>query len=82
MTPRRERARADVHHVFVCDVRVGEYDLVDLVLANELLERGFRQDRDTFRIQRSRQLGGVAAAVMFGICVAVNATTSWAGLSR
>ena len=58
----RERARADVHHVLVRHVRVGEDDDVDLVLADELLERGLGQDRNAFRIQRPRQLGGVTCA--------------------
>ena len=59
----RERARADVHDVFVRDVGVGEDDDVDLVFADELLQRRLRQDRNSFRIQRPRQLGGVAAVV-------------------
>ena len=60
---RRQRARADVHHVLVRHVRVGEDDHVDLVLADELLERGLRQDRNALWIQRPRQRGGVPAIV-------------------
>ena len=60
---RRERARPDVHDVLVRDVGVGEDDDVDLMFADELLQRRLRQDRNPFRIQRARQFGGVAAVV-------------------
>ena len=42
-----ERTRADVHHVLVRHVRVGEDDVVDLMLADEFLERGLGQDRNS-----------------------------------
>ena len=58
-----QRARPDVHHVLVRHVRIGEHHFVDLVLADHFLERGLRQDRNSLRIQRPRQLGGVDAAV-------------------
>jgi hypothetical protein len=52
-----------VHDVLVRHVGIREHDGVDLVLAHELFERRFRQDRDSVRIQRPRQLGGVAASI-------------------
>ena len=60
---RRERTRADVHHVLVRHVRVGEDDVVDLMLPHELLERGLGQDRNPFRIQRPGELGRIPAPV-------------------
>ena len=47
---RRERARGDVHHVLVRDVRVREHDLVRCVLGDDLLELGLGPDRDAHRI--------------------------------
>ena len=52
-----------MHHVLVRDVRVGEDDLVDLVLAHELLELGLGQDRDPVRIELPCELGGIDAPV-------------------
>ena len=53
-----ERARRDVHHVLVRHVRVGEDDLVDLVLADQLLELGLRADRDAVGIELAGEQRG------------------------
>jgi hypothetical protein len=52
-----------VHHALVGHVGIGEDDLVDLVLADKLLEGRLGQDRDSLRVQRPRQLGGVETPV-------------------
>jgi len=44
-------------------VRVGEDDVVDLMLADELLEGGLGQDRNSVRIQRTGELGRILAPV-------------------
>ena len=61
--PGRERARADVHHVLVRDVRVGEDDLVDLVLADQVAELGLGPDRDPVRVEIAGEQGRVDAPV-------------------
>ena len=58
-----ERTRPDVHHVLVRDVRVREHDLVDLVLADQLLESRLRKNGNALRIQRSGKRGRINAAV-------------------
>jgi hypothetical protein len=52
-----------VHDVLVRHVGVREHDLVDLVLAHELLERRLGKDRNAVGIERPRQFSGVAATV-------------------
>ena len=49
-----------MHDVLVRDVRVREHDLVDLVLAYELLERVLGDDRNAVGIERAGELGRVA----------------------
>ena len=53
-----EGARPDVHHVLVRHVRVREDDLVDLVLADDALEVGLREDRDPSGTRRRRAARG------------------------
>jgi hypothetical protein len=61
--PGGERARGDVHHVLVGHVRVREDDLVDIVLADELLELGLRVDRDPGGVEVAGELLRVAPPV-------------------
>jgi hypothetical protein len=58
-----ERARRDVHHVLVRDVRVREDDLVHVVPGDQLLELRLRRDRNPVRIQLARQLLRIDAPV-------------------
>jgi hypothetical protein len=60
---RGQDPRADVHHVLVGHVGVGEHDLVDVVLAHQLLELGLRVDGDPGGIEMSCELRRIAAAV-------------------
>jgi hypothetical protein len=48
-----------VQHVLVGHVRVGEDDLFDLVLADQLLEFPFRVDRNSVRIELAREERGI-----------------------
>ena len=62
----RERARADVHHVLVRHIRVGEDDVLDLVALDQLLELALRRDRNPFGIEVARELARVDAPVDVG----------------
>ena len=57
-----QRARGQVHHVLVADVRVREHDLVDPPLGDQLLELVLGPDRDPVRIQAPCELGRVDAS--------------------
>ena len=58
----RERLRGHVHHVLVRHVGVGEDDLVDVVLTDQVGELGLRVDRDPFRIEVAGEERGIDAA--------------------
>ena len=51
-----------MHHVFVGKVRVGEDDLVDAFLADDVLELVLGPDADAFGIQRAGQRRRIDAA--------------------
>ena len=61
--PGRHGQRADVHHVLVRDVRVGEDDFVHVLAAHEVGQLLLGQDRDPVRIARAGQRGRVDAAL-------------------
>ena len=52
-----------MHHVLVRDVRVREHDLVDLVFADQFLERRLGEDRYPLRIEGAGKLRRVDAPV-------------------
>ena len=50
-----------MHHVLVGHVRVGEHNLLDVVLADEIFELGLRANRNAVRIELTGQQRGVDA---------------------
>jgi hypothetical protein len=59
----RKRPRGDVHHVLVGHVGIGEDDLVDALVADEVGEVFLGPDRDALWVEIACQLGGIDAAV-------------------
>ncbi len=53
--PARQHERRLVHQVGVCDVAVGEEDVVDIVRGDEVGKLALRVDRDAIGVTRARQ---------------------------
>ncbi len=58
--------RCGVHHVLVRDVRVGEDDLVDLVLGDDRSELGLGADGNALGVVRTGELGGIGPEIDAG----------------
>jgi hypothetical protein len=58
---RGKRERADVHHVLVGHIRVGEDDLVDVVLADQVAELVLGVDRDSVGVELAGEERGIDA---------------------
>ena len=59
--PAGHRPAGRMHDQLVADIAVGEHDQIGLLLGDHLLEVRLGHDRDAVRVERSGQLGGIAA---------------------